>query len=83
MVDGYSHTEEVISVDRSTQFPRQDTMSRGEQADLIAATNVLRGTKFTVMAGTFNVPDLQLVATYLRVSCLRQTEANSRSTAAS
>lgn len=68
MVDGFSQTEEKSSVDRGNQCSKSNTMSASVHADLIAATNVLRGTKFTVMAGTFNVPDLQLVSTYLRVS---------------
>lgn len=68
MVDGYSQTEETSRIDRSAQSSRPDTMTAGAHADLIAATNVLRGTKFTVMAGTFNVSDLQMVSTYLRVS---------------
>lgn len=70
MVNGHCQTEEKPAIDEhgGTLSVKPAMVSQGLHADLIAATNVLRGKTFAVLAGTFNVPDLQLAATYIQVS---------------
>lgn len=69
MVDSSRQTEEdTADVDLSIESIKPTMVSQSLHADSIAATNVLLGVRFAVLAGTFNVPDLQLVATYLQVS---------------